>query len=77
MARSPAEHYDRIKSVLTKLHTAYPDSPLVTDLHAVLGDAWDDFRAEYTDDDPDLAARSGGTDKPPVDDPDEPVDPLP
>lgn len=67
MARTPAEHYDRINDVLVKLHAAYPDSPLVTDLHALLADAWDDFREEYGESDPDLAARSGGGDKNPPD----------
>lgn len=65
MARTATEHYDCIKADLDRLHEAYPDSPIVTSLHACLGDAWDDYRAEHGDDSPGQANRSGGGEKDP------------
>ena len=51
------EHYDKIKAALDRLDH---ESPLVVDLHNVLGEAWTAF-AEATG--ADTANRSGGGEK--------------
>lgn len=77
------KHIDAIGELMTELEEAAEDARrasgrvvrLTKRLHRALERAQADYCEAYPSDN--VIAFSGGTNKPPVDDPDEPVDPVP